>query len=64
MTNKTIVPGDSGATALVKSLEYAGVDVLFGYPGGAVIPVYDALYDAQLRHVLVRHEQAAGHAAL
>lgn len=55
----------SGAEALMRSLEYEGVDVLFGYPGGAIMPTYDALYDHKdtLHHVLVRHEQAAVHAA-
>ena len=56
----------SGAEALMKSLEHEGVNVLFGYPGGAIIPTYDALYDHKntLHHILVRHEQAAVHAAL
>ncbi len=55
----------SGAEALMKSLEHEGVKVLFGYPGGAIIPTYDALYDHKntLHHILVRHEQAAVHAA-
>ena len=54
----------SGAKILVDTLVEMGVDTLFGYPGGAVLPVYDALFeDARLRHVLVRHEQAAVHAA-
>ena len=55
----------SGAEALMKSLEHEGVEVLFGYPGGAIMPTYDALYDHKktLHHVLVRHEQAAVHAA-
>jgi acetolactate synthase-1/2/3 large subunit len=53
----------SGAEAIVKSLEKEGVEVIFGIPGGASIPVYDVLYDASIRHVLVRHEQAASHAA-
>lgn len=55
----------SGAEALMKSLEHEGVNVLFGYPGGAIIPTYDALYDHKntLHHMLVRHEQAAVHAA-
>ena len=49
----------------MRSLEAEGVDVLFGYPGGAIMPVYDALYDHRdrLRHILVRHEQGAAHAA-
>ena len=55
----------TGAEALMRSLEYEGVDVLFGYPGGAIMPTYDALYDHRdtLHHILVRHEQAAVHAA-
>ncbi len=54
----------TGAQAVVRSLEEIGVDTIFGIPGGAVLPVYDPLYDSQkLRHVLVRHEQGAGHAA-
>ncbi|HEY3374560.1 MAG TPA: biosynthetic-type acetolactate synthase large subunit [Candidatus Aquicultor sp.] len=54
----------TGAEALIKSLEMEGVEVLFGYPGGMVLPIYDALYDCKtIRHVLVRHEQCAGHAA-
>ena len=55
----------SGAEALMRSLEHEGVDVLFGYPGGAIMPTYDALYDHKntLNHVLVRHEQGAVHAA-
>jgi acetolactate synthase I/II/III large subunit len=54
----------TGAQAVVRSLEELGVDTIFGIPGGAVLPVYDPLFDSQkLRHVLVRHEQGAGHAA-
>ncbi|MEI6843687.1 MAG: acetolactate synthase large subunit [Actinomycetes bacterium] len=53
----------TGASSLVKSLEAAGVDVMFGIPGGAVLPVYDPLFDSKIRHILVRHEQGAGHAA-
>ena len=55
----------SGAEALMRSLEHEGVDVLFGYPGGSIMPTYDALYDHKktLNHILVRHEQAAVHAA-
>ena len=52
-----------GADILVKCLETEGVDVVFGYPGGAVLAIYDALYDADIRHILVRHEQGAAHAA-
>ena len=54
----------TGAQSVVRSLEEIGVEVIFGIPGGAVLPVYDPLYDSKkLRHVLVRHEQGAGHAA-
>ena len=55
----------SGAHALTECLRRAGVDVMFGHPGGAALPLYDALYDArEIRHVLVRHEQVAAHAAV
>jgi acetolactate synthase-1/2/3 large subunit len=53
----------SGAKALIKSLEDEGVEVIFGIPGGAILPVYDALYGSSIRHILVRHEQCAAHAA-
>jgi acetolactate synthase-1/2/3 large subunit len=53
----------SGAQSLVNSLEAAGVDVMFGIPGGAILPAYDPIYDSKIRHILVRHEQGAGHAA-
>lgn len=55
----------TGAEALIRSLEAEGVDLVFGYPGGAILPVYDRLYDHndKLQHVLVRHEQGAIHAA-
>jgi len=53
----------TGASSLVKSLEAAGVDVMFGLPGGAILPAYDPIYDSTIRHILVRHEQGAGHAA-
>ncbi|CAB4864720.1 unannotated protein [freshwater metagenome] len=54
----------TGAQSLIRSLEFAGVDSVFGIPGGAVLPAYDPLMDStQVRHILVRHEQAAGHAA-
>jgi acetolactate synthase-1/2/3 large subunit len=54
----------TGAQAVVRSLEELGVEMIFGIPGGAVLPVYDPLFDShRLRHVLVRHEQGAGHAA-
>lgn len=54
----------TGAQSLIMSLEAAGADVVFGLPGGAILPTYDPLLDAKgLRHILVRHEQGAGHAA-
>lgn len=55
----------TGSQAVMESLIQEGVDVIFGYPGGAIMPVYDALYDykEKIRHILVRHEQGAGHAA-
>ena len=55
----------TGSEALMRSLEYQGVKTLFGYPGGAITPVFDALYDHRdkLNHILVRHEQGAAHAA-
>jgi len=54
----------TGAKSVVRSLEEAGVEVVFGIPGGAVLPVYDPLLDSEkVRHILVRHEQGAGHAA-
>ncbi|MGZ4734527.1 MAG: acetolactate synthase large subunit [Acidimicrobiia bacterium] len=53
----------SGAQALIKSLEMEGVEVMFGLPGGAILPVYDPLIDSSIRHILVRHEQGAGHMA-
>ena len=59
MSNQQI----TGAQALVKALEHSGVDVMFGIPGGAILPAYDPIYDSPIRHILVRHEQGAGHAA-
>jgi acetolactate synthase, large subunit, biosynthetic type len=54
----------TGAQAIVRSLEELGADVVFGLPGGAVLPLYDPIYSStKMRHVLVRHEQGAGHAA-
>lgn len=52
-----------GGEAIIKALKNNGVDTIFGYPGGQVIPFYDMLYDADLNHILVRHEQCAAHAA-
>ena len=54
----------TGAQAIVRSLELLGVDTIFGLPGGAILPTYDPLMDSKkIRHILVRHEQGAGHAA-
>jgi acetolactate synthase-1/2/3 large subunit len=53
----------TGAQSLVKSLEAAGTENIFGIPGGAILPAYDPLMDSSIRHILVRHEQGAGHAA-
>ncbi len=53
----------TGAQALIKSLEMEGTEVMFGLPGGAILPVYDPLLDSTIRHILVRHEQGAGHMA-
>ncbi len=53
----------TGAQALIKSLEHEGVETIFGLPGGAILPVYDPIRDSSIRHVLVRHEQGAGHMA-
>ena len=61
----TMPPYLTGAQALMESLVAENVEYIFGYPGGAIMPTYDALYDYQdkLKHILVRHEQGAGHAA-
>src|SRR5687768_5579458 len=53
----------TGAQSLIKSLECAGTENIFGIPGGAILPAYDPLFDSKIRHILVRHEQGAGHAA-
>src|SRR5580704_14438253 len=53
----------TGAQALIKSLEMEGVDVMFGLPGGCILPAYDPIIDSPIRHILVRHEQGAGHMA-
>src|SRR5512136_795089 len=53
----------SGAKILIEGLQREGVETIFGYPGGVVLPIYDELYNAPIRHILVRHEQAAAHAA-
>ncbi|KAB7756863.1 acetolactate synthase [Mycolicibacterium phlei DSM 43072] len=64
-SSKRVAPQQmTGAEAVIRSLEELDVDTIFGIPGGAVLPVYDPLFDSKkLRHVLVRHEQGAGHAA-
>ena len=60
----TVVQSQTGAEVLLRALRDQGVDVIFGYPGGAVLPIYDALFQQNsIRHILVRHEQAAVHAA-
>ena len=53
----------TGAQALIRALEHENVDLMFGYPGGCILPAYDPLMDSPIRHVLVRHEQGAGHMA-
>ena len=54
----------TGAEIVVEALKDQGVELVFGYPGGAVLPIYDAIFHQnQLRHILVRHEQGAAHAA-
>ena len=54
----------TGAEIVLRALADQGVDTVFGYPGGAVLPIYDAIYSQQrVRHILVRHEQGAGHMA-
>lgn len=53
----------TGAQAVIKSLERAGVEVVFGHPGGAILPAYDPMLDSPIRHILARHEQGAGHMA-
>ena len=54
----------TGAEIVIKALVDQGVDTIFGYPGGAVLPIYDALFQQnKIRHILVRHEQGAVHAA-
>ncbi|MGN1401281.1 MAG: acetolactate synthase large subunit [Bacillus sp. (in: firmicutes)] len=61
--SKTGTVTKSGAEYLLNALEKQGVELIFGYPGGAVLPIYDKIYDASLVHVLTRHEQGAVHAA-
>jgi acetolactate synthase I/II/III large subunit len=52
-----------GGEAIIKSLQDQGVEIVFGYPGGVLLPLYDVIYDSDLKHILVRHEQCAAHAA-
>ncbi len=63
MPEQTSGEAVTGAQSLIKSLESAGAENIFGIPGGAILPAYDPLYDSRIRHILVRHEQGAGHAA-
>ena len=63
MSSKTEEKLATGAQLLLEALEKEGVEVIFGYPGGAVLPLYDALYDCEIPHILTRHEQGAIHAA-
>ena len=53
----------TGAQILIECLKREGVDVIFGYPGGSVLPIFDKLYDSDIRFILTRHEQGAAHAA-
>jgi acetolactate synthase-1/2/3 large subunit len=53
----------TGAQAVIATLEAQGVDVVFGHPGGAILPAYDPIIDSSMRHILARHEQGAGHMA-
>jgi acetolactate synthase I/II/III large subunit len=61
--SQTLTEHVNGADMLMKALKEEKVEILFGYPGGAVLPIYDALYKAPIKHVLARHEQGAIHAA-
>jgi acetolactate synthase-1/2/3 large subunit len=63
MSEQSTGVGLTGAQSLIRSLECAGVENIFGIPGGAILPAYDPLMDSKIRHILVRHEQGAGHAA-
>ena len=53
----------TGAKVFLESLKKEGVEVMFGYPGGVVLPIFDALYDSDIKFILTRHEQGAAHAA-
>jgi acetolactate synthase I/II/III large subunit len=63
MTTSSKTEKLNGGQALIRSLELEGVEVMFGLPGGAILPVYDPIIDSPIRHILVRHEQGAGHMA-
>lgn len=63
LASQTLTEHVNGADMLMKALKEEKVEILFGYPGGAVLPIYDALYKAPIKHVLARHEQGAIHAA-
>ncbi|MET1248964.1 biosynthetic-type acetolactate synthase large subunit [Sporolactobacillus sp. STCC-11] len=63
MTERTEQRTETGADLLIRLIRQSGTEVLFGYPGGAVLPLYDAVYRHHMRHVLARHEQGAVHAA-
>ncbi|MCU0260747.1 MAG: acetolactate synthase large subunit [Ilumatobacteraceae bacterium] len=65
MSTSRIAPGTrmTGAQALIHALEHEGVEVMFGLPGGCILPAYDPLLESTIRHILVRHEQGAGHMA-
>ena len=63
LNDKKVLKKKSGAEYLLSALKKQNVEVMFGYPGGAVLPIYDKIYDAGIKHVLTRHEQGAIHAA-
>ena len=63
LEKETIDEMKSGSELLVDSLVNEDVDFIFGYPGGAVLPLYDTFYDGKIKHILARHEQGASHAA-
>ncbi len=58
-----VVVKKTGAQILLESIKLEGIDLIFGYPGGALLPIFDELYDAPIKFILTRHEQAAAHAA-
>ena len=63
LKSQTVNQMRSGSKLLVEALQHEDVDFIFGYPGGAVLPLYDTFYDGQIKHILARHEQGATHAA-